>query len=133
MVMRFKTIHPFLAALAVLFILCLAGFTYIFGPLDSLPRLHASAHSPDGALTVKVYRQRVSLPPTSEIHLIAKVYDRQGNLVFEKKIFQEAMWSELDTLFRNVRFDGDTISIGPGFDAAWSYVIEKKNLKPVTR
>jgi hypothetical protein len=65
--------------------------------------------------------------------LIAKVYDRQGNLVFEKKIFQEAMWSELDTLFRNVRFDGDTISIGPGFDAAWSYVIEKKNLKPVTR
>lgn len=131
--MRFKTIHPYLAALAVLFILCLAGFTYFFGPLDSLPRLHASAQSPDGTLTVKVYRQRVSLPPTSDIHLIAKVYDRQSNLVSEKKIFQEAMWSELDMLFRNIRFDGETISISPGFDAAGSYVIDKKNLKPVAR
>jgi len=131
MAVRFKSIHPYLAALAVLFILCLAGFTYIFGPLDSLPRLHASAQSPDGALTVKVYRQRVSLPPSSEIDLIARVYDRHGDLVFEEKIFQEGMWGELDTLFRNIRFDSDTISIGPGFDPGWYFVIERKGLKPV--
>ena len=94
MVMRFKTLHPHLAALAVLFILCLAGFTCFFGPLDTLPRLHASAQSPDGEFTVKVYRRRVSLPPSSEIDLIARVYDRRGDLMFEKEIFEEGMWSE---------------------------------------
>jgi hypothetical protein len=131
MAMRFKSLHPYLATLAVLFILCLAGFTYFFGPLDSLPRLHASAQSPDGALTVKVYRQRISLPPSSEIDLIARVYDRRGNLIYEKEIFEESMWSELDTLFKNIIFDGETIRIGPSFDPAWYYVIEPKDLKPV--
>jgi uncharacterized lipoprotein YbaY len=128
MIMRFKTIHPYLAALAVLFILCFAGFTYFFGPLDSFPRLHASAQSPDGTFTVKVYRKRVSLPPSSEIDLIAKVYDRQSNLVFEKKIFQEGMWSELNDLFRNIIFDGDKILIGPSFDPDWYYIIERADL-----
>ena len=128
--MRFRTIHPYLAALAVIFILCLAGFTYLFGPLDSLPRLHASAQSPDGELTVRVYRKRESLPPSPKIVLIAKVYDGQGNLVFEKEIFQEGMWSELDSLFRNIIFDGAAIRIGPSFDPAWHYVIERKDLKP---
>lgn len=130
MVMRFKTLHPYLAALAVLFILCLTGFTYFFGPLDSLPRLHASAQSPDGEFTVKVYRRRVSLPPSPEIDLVARVYDARGNLIFEKEIFGESMWSELDTLFRNILFDEDTIRIGPSFDPAWYYVIERKDLKP---
>ena len=128
--MSFKTIHPYLAALAVLFIPCLAGFTYFFGPLDSLPRLHASAQRPDGALTVRVYRQRVSLAPSSQIDVIAKVYDRRGNLVFEQKIFQEGMWSELDTLCRNIIFVGDGIRIGPGFDPDWHYVIGKADLRP---
>ena len=128
--MSFKTIHPYLATLAVPFILCLAGFTYFFGPLDSLPRLHASAQRPDGALTVKVYRQRVSLAPSSEIDLIAKVYDRRGHLVFEEKIFQEGMWSELDTLCRDIVFVGDSIRIGPGFDPDWYYVIERADLTP---
>ena len=131
MVTNFKRVHPYLAASAVLFILCLACFTYFFGPLDSIPRLHASAQSPDGAFTVKVYRKRISLLPSSEIDLVAKVYDRQGNLIFEKKIFQESMWNELDNLFRNIFFDGDKIRIGPSFDPDWYYVIGRTDLESI--
>lgn len=127
--MRYKSIHPYLAAWAVLSILCFAGFTYIFGPLDSIPRLHASAQSPDGTLAVKVYRRRTSLPPSSEIDLIAKVYDKQGNLIFEKTIFEEGMWRELDNLFRNIVFDNNRVRIGPSFDPDWYYIIERRDLK----
>lgn len=126
---RYKTLHPYLAALAVLFILCLAGFTYLFGPLDSFPRLHASAQSPDGELTVEVYRKRVSLPPSSRIELIAKVYDKEGHPIFEKTIFAEGMWSELDSLCRNIVFAEDQIRIGPSFDPYWNYVIDRAELR----
>jgi hypothetical protein len=126
--MNFRKIQPYLFTLAVLLILYL-GITYFFGPLDSIPRLHASTQSPDGALRVEVYRKRTSLPPSPEIDVIAKVYDRQSNLIYEKKIFQEAMWSELDNLFRNITFESEEIRIGPKFSPDEYIVIRKADLK----
>ena len=128
MIMKYTTIHPYFAVLAVLFILTVWGFTYFFGPIDSSPRLHASAQSPDGALRVEVYRERVSLPPSPEIHVIAKVFDRQGKLIYEKKIYQEGMWSELANLFGNITFEGDEIHIGPKFSANEYMVIRMADL-----
>lgn len=128
MCMRFRKIRPYLAALAVLLVLYL-GITYLFGPLDSIPRLHASARSPDGALTVRVYRKRVSLPPSPEIDMIARVYDRQGTLIYEQKIYQEALWSELDDLFRNITFEDDEIRIGPKFSPEEYVVIREADFK----
>jgi hypothetical protein len=109
-------------------LLTLSAFTYFCGPLDHIPRLHASAQSPDGTLTVKVYRQTVSFT-RPEYDVIAKVFDRRGNLVYERKIYQESMWSELDNLYRNITFEGDEIHIGPKFSADEYFVIKRSELR----
>jgi hypothetical protein len=126
--MTFRTTRPYLVAVAVLLMLYL-GITYFYGPFDSIPRLHASAQSPDGAFTVKVYRKRVSHPPAPRIDVIAKVFDQQSNLIYEKKIYDEGSWSELDNLFRNITFENDEIRIGPKFSPDEYVVIRKLDLK----
>ena len=127
--MKPRTIHRSLAWSVLPLVLIVWGFTYFFGPLDSVPRLHASAQRPDGAFTVKVYRQRISLGPP-EIDMIAKVFDQRGNLIYQKKIYQEGMWSELENLFRNITFEGDEIRIGPKFSPNEYVVIKQTDLKP---
>lgn len=80
------------------------------GPLGYRPQLEASAMSPDGKLSVKVFRQRnpsYSWHLGAEMHL--KVYDRQDRILFEKMIGRDGMWSELDDAFHDIRFDGDSI------------------------
>jgi hypothetical protein len=126
--MKVRKIQPYLITLVVLLILYL-GITYFFGPLDPIPRLHAAAQSPDGALRVGVYRKRVSISPFSQIDVIAKIFDEQNNLIYEKKIFQESMWSELDYLFKNITFESDEIRIGPKFSHDEYIVIRKADLK----
>lgn len=125
MIMKYRTLHPYLAALAVSLILCVGGFTYLFGPVDPVPRLHASAESPDGAFTVKVYRQRVFSLTHSEVEVIAEVYDRQGELLLEREIFSEGWWHEMDLMFRKVSFVGDEIRIGPKWGADEFVTIRK--------
>ena len=107
--MKTRTIHPYLVVAVIFLILGVWGFTYFFGPLDSIPRLHATAESPDGTLKVEVYRKRVSLLPNPQIDMIAKVYDRNGNLVYERVILREGMWSETENLYRRIIFAGDEI------------------------
>ena len=110
-------------------IVILSAFTYFCGPIDHIPRLHASAQSPDGVITVKVFRQTVSFT-RPEYDVIAKVFDQHGNLVYERKIYQESMWSELDNQYRNITFQGDEIRIGPKFSADEYFVIKRSELKP---
>ena len=70
-------------------------------------------------------RKRVPLKsPVQDVGTPGSVRGALGNWrpyrdAFEKKIYQEGMWSELDDLFRHIIIDGDRIRIGPGFDSGW--------------
>lgn len=127
--MKTRTIHPYLAVAVLFFILGIWGFFYFFGPLDSIPRLHSSAESPDGTLKAEVYRKRVSLLPNSLIDMIAKVYDQKGNLLYEKVILQDGIWSETENLYRNIVFSSDEIQLRPGWGADDLYIIRRSDLK----
>jgi len=129
--MKIRTIHPYLAAAILFLILGVWGFFYFFGPLDSVPRMHASAISPDGSLKVEVYRKRVSLLPNSQIDMIAKVKDGKGNLLYEKVVLQEGMWSETENLYLNIVFAGDEIQLRPGWGDDDFYSIRRSDLKVV--
>ena len=81
------------------------------GPLDSRPRLEASAESPGGELSVRVYRQRnpsYSLYVGAE--LFVKVYGRDGGLLSEKLIGSDGAWDELDARYQ-ITFDGGQIKV----------------------
>lgn len=98
------------------------------GPLDYRPRLVSSAVSPDGTLSVKVYRQRnpsYSLYVGAE--MVAKVYDNQGRVVYEKVIGSDGAWSELDSAFEEIGFEGEDIRISQLWGR--SHVIHKAELK----
>ena len=97
------------------------------GPLDYRPRLEASAESPDGALTVKVFRQRnpeYSLYVGAEMYV--RVYDREGRLVYEKLIGSDGAWDELNHAYKNIIFDGDHIRISHCWDRV--FVINRLDL-----
>jgi hypothetical protein len=81
------------------------------GPLDYKPRLEASAESPDHRLSVRVYRQRpdYSLVLTGAV-VTVKVYDKDGSVIYEQAIMNDATWSELDARYM-VTFDRDRINI----------------------
>lgn len=83
-----------------------------FGPLDYRPRLQAYAESHDGALTVKVFRQRnpeYSLYVGVEMYV--RVYDRDGRMLYEKLIARDGAWDELNGAYKNITFDGNLIRI----------------------
>ncbi|MET0650072.1 MAG: hypothetical protein ABW208_25980 [Pyrinomonadaceae bacterium] len=111
---RDKAVTNQRAPLVVLLVLCVGGFTYLFGPVDPVPRLHASAESPDGEVTVKVYRKRVSLRPP-EVVVLARVYDRRGGLLLEKRVFSDGGWYDAEWMFRRITFEGGEIRIGPKY------------------
>jgi len=79
-----------LIIIALTLICCVGLIVYMTGLLDYIPRLRASATSPDGELTVMVYRKRLMPRPVfPRMGAIAKVYDRSGNLVYENIIFHD--------------------------------------------
>ena len=90
------------------------------GPLDYLLRLESSAESPDGELTVKVYRQRDTTNSRYVgAEMFARVYDRNGRLLFETVIGTEGAWDEMNGAFENIEFQEDTIRISRFFDKAY--------------
>lgn len=105
------------------------GVVKTFGPFDSLPRLRASARSPDGKLTVKVFRQMLQHFPSLRVGLFVRVYNDQEKLIYERKIFEDGWWDEdFGEMYKNIVFDGEEIRIGPKFDAADYFVIRKSEL-----
>jgi len=99
---------------------------------DFIPRLRASAKSPDGALTVKVYQVRLMPRPFfPRMGAVAKVYDRNEEIVYENIIFHDSDWDDtLGSAFNKISFEGDEIHIGPGFyDSSQVYVIKKSDLR----
>jgi len=81
------------------------------GPLDYRPRQEAAAESPDGALSVRVLRQRDrSYSCCAGARVFVRVYGRDGSLRYEKLIGSDGAWSELDAKYRII-FDADKIQV----------------------
>src|SRR5258705_12400289 len=70
--------------LLVVVVIVVTAFTYVVGPLDSVPRKRASATSPDGALTVEVFKQRLSLFPKLRVGILVRVTDQTNKPLYEK-------------------------------------------------
>lgn len=105
---------------------------YLRGAIDFIPRLRASANSPDGRWTVRVYQQRlVAGPLFPRMGAVARVYDRNEGLVFENIIFDDDDWDdELGGSFNTILFEGEEIRIGPGvYDPKQFFVIKTDDLK----
>ena len=118
--------------LSIILVVCAGLFHYVTGVFDYIPHLRASAKSPDGALTVKVYQKRLMPRPFfPRMGAIAKVYDGDGNLVYEKLFFRDSDWDDtLGYAFKEISFEGEEIRISPGFyDPSQAYVIRKSELK----
>ena len=128
---RHKTIYN-RAPLVVLLVLCVGGFTHLCGPVDSIPRLHASAESPDGAVTVKVYRKRSSLRHPKVV-VLARVYDRRGELLLQKELFEGGWWYDTELMFRHITFRGGEIRLGPIYGPDQYEVIREAEYAKVSR
>jgi len=62
---------------------------------------------------------------------VAKVYDRNGEIIYENIFFRDSDWDDtLGSAFNKISFEGDEIRIGPGFyDSSKVYVIKKSELR----
>ena len=119
-------------ALILLVVIGAGILIYGTGALDYLPRLRASAKSPDGEFTVLVYQKRLEPRPFfPRMGAIAKIYDKQGRLVYENIVFRDSDWDDtVGDAFKEVSFEPNEIRIGPGFyDRSQVYVIKKSDLK----
>lgn len=128
--MRYKKRLFLIVALTLAFGVGL--IVYATGLLDYIPRLRASAQSPDGELTVQVYQQRLAPGPVfARMGAVAKVYDRGGTLVYEEVIFHDDDWDDtVGSAYKRITFEGDEILIGPGFyDSRRAFVIRKADLR----
>jgi hypothetical protein len=117
--------------IGLLIIIGLIGvFIYHFGPLDSIPRLRASAISPDRSLTVKVYKQRLALYPNLRVGVLVKIYDEEGRKIYDKIIFEDGWWNEdIGEMYTRIMFNDSEILIGPKFSPDEYYIIKKDDLK----
>ena len=84
--MKLRRINSLTVFLVLFALAVVAGITYFYGPLDPVPRLHASATNPDGSLAVKVYKERLTLLPASGVRVVAKVYNREGETMYERRV-----------------------------------------------
>ncbi|MBI3650007.1 MAG: hypothetical protein HY231_03035 [Acidobacteria bacterium] len=105
----------------VIFYFCLIGavvsLVVVTGLLDYIPRLRASAISPNGDLTVMVFQKRLSPRPFfPRMGAIAKIYDRNGKLLYAKTIFYDSDFDDtLGDAFNTITFEKKEIHISPGF------------------
>ena len=87
----------------------------VTGSMGFIPRLRASSQSPDGAWTVNVYEKRLwPRPFFPRMGAVAKVFDKDQKLVFEKVIYHDDDFDDtVGTSFNTVSFVGDEALIGP--------------------
>lgn len=110
---------------------CAGLFVYLTGSLDYIPRLHASATSPDGTLRVMVYRKRLAMRPIfPRMGAVARIYDQDGRLVYDKTIYSDDDWDDtVGEAYKEISFTDDEIRIGPGaYDPGSAYIIRKSEL-----
>jgi hypothetical protein len=118
--------------------LCILAISFVWaiiygmGLHDYIPRLRASAVSPDAAFVVKVYEKRLMPRPLfPRMGATAEVYDSGGNLVYEKLIYNDDDWDDtVGTAFSQISFVGDEIHVGPGaYDPKQIHIIKMSDLK----
>ena len=128
--MRLKRVSLSTVFLVLFVIAVVAGVTLVHGPLDPVPRLRASATNPDGSLTVKVYQKRPDLFPPMGVAVVVKVFNRQGETVYEKTVFEDGWWHDVGEMYKKIYFDADEIRVGP--KQLWTdyFVIKRAELKP---
>ena len=127
--MRFRKLRPYLVTLGVILSLYL-GLTYFIGPLDSIPRLRATAQSPDGSLLVNVYKQRLALYPKPRVGILVRIYENGEKLVYEKIIFEDGLWDhDIGEMYQNIYFNDSEILIGPKYSPEENFVIKRADLK----
>lgn len=116
-------------AVAALSTVCFGSLVYVTGAIDYVPRLRVMAQSPNGEFTVKVYQQRLSPRPFfPRMGAIAKVYDKNDNLIFEKTIQADDDWDDtLGDCLTQILFVEEEIRIGPGCYVRDKFVIIKLN------
>lgn len=116
--------------LLVLFVIAaVAVVTLVHGPLDPIPRLRASATSPDGSLTVKVYQNRIVLFPPRGVRVVVKVFNKQGETVYEKNVFEDGWWHDVGLMYNKIDFEADEIRVGPKQRVEDYFVIKRAELK----
>jgi len=129
--MKLKPKRRRLLILSIVLVVGVGLFHYVTGVFDYIPRLRASAQSPDGILTVKVYQKRLTPRPFfPRMGAVAKVYDKAGHLVYENIIFRDSDFDDtLAEAFKQITFAGGEIRIGPGFyEPSQVYVIRRADL-----
>ncbi len=88
--------------------------------------------SPDGFWTVNVYRKNRSLYPHSSVDVSVRVYDRQGNVAFEKIYYPDVPEWKADQCCSEITFLGGKILIGPDRfygDGAGDFMIDTSEMK----
>lgn len=124
-----------IAVISIVWLIFAGVMGYAMGLQDFIPRLRASAVSPDGAFTVKVYEKRLFPRPIfARIGASAQVYDSGGNLVYEKLIYGDDDFDDtVGNSFNQISFEGDEIRIGPGvYDPKNFHLITMSELKSRT-
>ena len=128
--MTLTRVRTSLVLVTVIIIASVALLTYVDGPIDRIPRIWASATSPDGTFTVKVYKKRLALLPTNRVGILVRIWNKQGQLVYDRIIFQDNWWYyDIGDMYKNIVFDRDEIRVGPKFTPDDYFVIKKSELK----
>lgn len=116
----------------LLIIVIFIGFVIrLTGLLDFIPTLRVSAQSTDKQFTVMVYQQRLFPRPFfPRMGAIAKVYDKQGNLIFNEVIYNDDDWDDtVGEAYKQISFEADEIHIGPGaYIPTRNYIIKISSL-----
>ncbi len=119
-----------ITAILMAAIFCFLLIKYM-GLMDFIPQLRASAESPDGNFKVYVYQKRLFPRPIfPRMGATAKVYDKDGNLIFNEIIYHDDDWDDtVGEAYNKISFQGDEIHISPGVYAPKkSYVIKNSTL-----
>ncbi len=121
-----------IAVILVGFASTVGAIIYIMGLYDYIPQLRASAVSPDGRFSVKVYQKRLMPRPFfPRMGATAEVYDRSGNLIYEKLIYNDDDWDDAVSGFNEISFESNEIHIGPGaYNPDNIHKIKISDLKP---
>jgi hypothetical protein len=105
-----------LLALGVVIGACGLGLLiYITGAVDYIPKVRASAMSPDGHLVVTVYERRITPRPIfPSMGAYVRVTDRNGKRLFQDWVYEDDDWDDtVGYSYNEIKFDGDEIRIGP--------------------
>ena len=127
---KLQKLLPF--TLLLFWVTCIGVLIYITGLVDYIPRLRVSAKSPDGQLIVRVYQQRLSPRPFfPQMGAVAKIYDKNEHLLYEKIIYHDDDWDDTVGLaYKEVSFNGEEILIEPrAYEPSNAYVIRKSDFK----